>query len=140
MPDDVDEFLPVDHAPSTLPDQYVAAPRLVADNVGIMDGMEVRAPESAATMQGPAMYWFRMRFPLLDDEPIDPMSTALMAADFGNGISSVVPIDTHFFINPDLTVYLHRRPVGEWIAAEAALWDVNGQIGRATQSLYVAGR
>ena len=103
---------------------------------------------------GPATCWFRMTAPLVDDEAVSPLSTALVAADFGNGISNVVSIERHLYINPDLTVYLHRPPEGDWIAndaitwlhpgagamAEAALWDAGGQVGRATQSLYVASR
>ena len=58
------------------------------------------------------------------------------------------------FINPDLTVYLRRLPVGEWVGldagtwlerdaaayAESALYDERGRIGRAVQALYVAAR
>ena len=73
------------------------------------------------------------------------------AADFGNGISSVVPIDSHIFINPDLSVHVTRPPVGEWVAlaavthptdrgvglAESAMYDRDGRIGRAVQSLLL---
>lgn len=55
------------------------------------------------------------------------------------------------FINPDLTIYLHRHPVGEWIAlasetlpdpqgvgvAESRLYDERGPIGRSVQSLLI---
>ncbi len=124
------------------------------ERIGIVDGLEMRAAAGSAVDLGPATYWFRLTSPLVDDDPVTPTDTALVAADFGNGISSVVPIDTHIFINPDLTVYLHRQPQGEWIAndaqtwlepggrslAEAELHDADGPVGRATQSLYVAAR
>lgn len=77
------------------------------------------------------------------------------AADFGNGISA--PLDWNegwTFINPDLTVYLHRLPEGEWIGvdavtwpesrgiavAEAALHDERGRVGRSVQSLLLDRR
>jgi hypothetical protein len=124
------------------------------DRVGITDAVEMRAAAGSAVDLGPATYWFRLTAPLVDDDPVTPRDTALVAADFGNGISSVVPIATHVFINPDLTVYLHRLPEGEWVAndartwmepsgisvAEATLHDSAGPVGRATQSLYVAAR
>ena len=58
------------------------------------------------------------------------------------------------FINPDLTVHLHRLPEGEWVGNDACTWlaphgaslaealltDRNAPIGRATQSLYIAAR
>ena len=151
---DLTEALPVGGVPFAPPEDAETAPRLVEGYVGIMDGMDVRTVSGISTRRGPATYWFKLRAPLVDDEPVDPLSTALMAADFGNGISSVVPIETHLFINPDLTVYLHRRQEGEWVAndaqtwqhpgagsvAEASLWDRAGQFGRATQSLFVAPR
>jgi len=124
------------------------------ERIGITNAVEMRAAAGSAVELGPATYWFRLTAPLVDDEPVTPVDTALVAADFGNGISSVVPIDSHIFINPDLTVYLHRRPEGEWVAndahtwlepggislAEATLHDAAGPIGRATQSLFVAAR
>jgi hypothetical protein len=86
-------------------------------------------------------------------EPLSPLCRACAAADFGNGISSLLP-DTHTYINPDLTVYLHRYPEGEWICldavtriqtdgiglAESRLFDERGPIGTAMQSLIVAER
>jgi hypothetical protein len=58
------------------------------------------------------------------------------------------------FINPDLTLYIDREPVGEWIClaahtfipangietAEAVLYDERGRVGRAIQALLVALR
>jgi hypothetical protein len=58
------------------------------------------------------------------------------------------------FINPDLTLYIEREPIGEWVAlqsemrvtsgsvamAESVLWDEHGRIGRAIQSLLVGRR
>jgi hypothetical protein len=76
------------------------------------------------------------------------------AADFPNGIASELPWDEYVFINPDLTVYVEREPVGEWIGldarmrvasggagfSEAVLYDSQGRVGRSLQSLYVARR
>jgi hypothetical protein len=78
----------------------------------------------------------------------------LAAADFGNGISSVLDWSEHVFINPDLTVHLEREPEGEWIAldartriapdgtgvAESVLSDERGRVGRAVQALLVDRR
>ena len=57
----------------------------------------------------------------------------------------------YVFINPDLTLYVHRLPEGEWIGLEAhtiaephglgiaddRLHDERGYIGRAVQSLFI---
>jgi hypothetical protein len=77
-----------------------------------------------------------------------------LVADSGNGISNVLPIGEWLFINPELTVHLHRYPTGEWLAvdalttlsrggaglAESRLHDLDGPVGRAAQALLVARR
>ena len=82
------------------------------------------------------------------------MQRAAAAADFGNGISWVLPFDRWIFLNPDLTLHLARPPVGEWIGldaltlpsdqgmamAESAVFDESGRLGRAVQSLLLQRR
>jgi len=101
---------------------------------------------------GPATDWIRLRVPLVDGEPTSPLSRVAAAADFGNGISWVLSrLEGWAFINPDLTIYLHRLPISEWVCleavsrvepqgiglAESRLWDERGLIGRSLQSLLV---
>jgi acyl-CoA thioesterase len=76
----------------------------------------------------------------------------LIAADSGNGVSSALDYRQWIFINPDLTVYLHRSPEGEWVCLDAettvtargvglaasTLHDRRGPIGRGMQSLFIA--
>jgi hypothetical protein len=112
--------------------------------------MEIVTVAGAISRPGPATVWFRLRVPLIDGEEPSPLQRVAAAADFGNGVSSVVDWAAGWlFINPDLTVYLHRNPDGEWVAleastlagshgvgiAEAALFDERGRIGRSVQGL-----
>lgn len=103
---------------------------------------------------GPCCAWFRLRHPLVEGEAPSPYQRVAVAADSGNGISAVFDMQSHSFVNCDLTINLLRRPVGEWICldartqlggngcglAESALYDETGLIGRATQSLSVRRR
>jgi hypothetical protein len=103
---------------------------------------------------GPALAWFRFKRPLVDDEWPSPLARVVGAADFGNGVSRVVDFDSYLFVNTDLTVHLHREPVGEWVLLDARtrleahgaglarsiLSDERGQLGLAAQSLFVAPR
>ncbi len=76
----------------------------------------------------------------------------MAVADFGNGVSWVLPRHERWqFINPDLTVALHRLPAGGWVCLEAEtvveghgigqavsrLWDERGRLGWALQSLLL---
>jgi acyl-coenzyme A thioesterase PaaI-like protein len=122
--------------------------------VGYHTAMESRFVAGSFSDRGPATCWMRMRVPLIEGEPITPLSRTLIAADSGNGISNVLDLRQHLFINPDLSVHLHRYPDGEWVClesnttigdggtgmADTALHDERGRIGRAAQSLFVAPR
>ena len=101
---------------------------------------------------GPATDWIRLRVPVVAGEAPSPLARVAAAADFGNGVSWVLSrLAGYRFINPDLTVYLSRMPVGEWVCleavtavephgigmAESRLWDERGPIGRSVQSLLL---
>jgi hypothetical protein len=120
---------------------------------GYHTGMEARLVEGTFG-KTPTVVWMRMRVPLVPGETPSPMQRVLCAADSGNGVSPVLDWRRHTFVNPDLTVYLHRLPEGEWIAmdasttpnpiglglAECALSDERGPIGRSLQSLILEAR
>lgn len=101
---------------------------------------------------GPAFDWIRLAVPVVPDEEPTGWQRAAAAADFGNGISSLVDFDgTTMFINPDLTIHLWREPEGDWVgmdsvthasgtgigASDSAMWDQHGRIGRTNQSLLL---
>ena len=103
---------------------------------------------------GPCTAWFRLRSPIVPGETPSPLQRLAAAGDFGNGISATLSWDDYLYINPDLTLYVEREPVGEWIClesetriardgigvAESILYDERGRVGRATQALLVAPR
>ncbi|MEU3470010.1 thioesterase family protein [Streptomyces sp. NPDC006687] len=121
---------------------------------GYHSSMEARFTRGAFTEPGPATCWMRMRVPLVAGEAVRPLDRVLVAADSGNGIGAVLDIGRYVFVNGDLTVHLHRHPVGEWVCveartsvdpagiglADARLHDEKGPIGRGAQSLFVAAR
>lgn len=118
--------------------------------VGYHTGMEGRLARGRVG-QGPVAMWMRMRQPLLPDQPPSPLQRVMIAADSGNGVSQVLDPRRFTFVNPDLTVYLHRPPVGEWVCldartipqergiglADTRLLDEQGPIGRSVQSLLI---
>lgn len=117
-------------------------------------GAELRYVAGRFEESGPASVWVRLAVPLVAGEEPSPAQRAAAAADFGNGVSSVLDFTRYFFINPDLTVSLWRLPAGEWVCleatthlgtpgvgmAESMLWDERGPVGRALQSLVVERR
>lgn len=113
--------------------------------------MELRSIRGRFEEDGPATVWFRIGVPILADEIPTPFMRVAAAADFANGISRFLEWGRYLFINPDLTVALHRPPEGDWVAldtqswaqpggsgqSEAAIYDERGRIGRSVQTLLV---
>ena len=121
---------------------------------GYADAGEWRFASGGPSALGPAAVWHRLRDTVVAGEEPSGWERVMSIADSGNGISAVLPLADWFFINPDLTVYLRREPVGEWVCMEAetqiepdglglatsVLSDRAGRIGRGNQSLLVARR
>jgi hypothetical protein len=128
---------------------------------GLPDGIhfhtravDARVANGDATRPGPAAAWFRLVVPMLHGAPTSPAMRAIAAADFGNGLSWVVPAERYLFTNADLSLHLMRQPAGEWIGvasetqADASgagtvlsrLYDEQGPIGVAIQTLVLRER
>ncbi len=117
-------------------------------------GVEHRFVAGSFKERGPSTDWIRLRVPVVPEQVPTPLQRVMAAADFGNGISAVAAFSDLIFINPDLTVHLHRLPEGEWVALEARsrleamgvglaqsdLWDERARLGRSLQSLLVEAR
>lgn len=148
-----EEFHPVgarpgpDHAPAPTP--FPAA-----QEIGFHTAIEYRFVTGAFGEPGPAICWIRLKYPIVAGTTPSPLERTLAAADSGNGVSAVLDWNRYLFINTDLTVTLHRQPVGEWVCldavtypqphgiglAESALFDEKGPLGRSTQTLYLGVR
>lgn len=118
------------------------------------DAIEIRFIEGTFSDAGPSTAWIRLRGPLIAGEKTSQLQLMAAAADFGNGISTALPWHEYVFINPDLTLYIEREPLGEWIClesqtiiaqdgiatAESDLYDRRGRVGSATQALLITTR
>lgn len=103
---------------------------------------------------GPGTAWFRLTRPLVGGEEATPLQRLAAAADFGAGLSGTLDRAHYLFMNVDMTLYVEREPVGEWIClqsltripengiglTESVLFDARGRVGRATQALLIAPR
>lgn len=115
------------------------------------DGTEHCLVAGAFGKLGPATDWIRLAVPVLPDVEPTPFQRVVAASDFLNGVSGIIDPAKATYINPDLTVTVHRLPVGEWVAidavtrfdgqgigtAEADLYDEQGRLGRAVQTLLL---
>jgi hypothetical protein len=148
------EGIDVDEAPDLPPPDELPPTPFTGDWAGFHNqGADLRYTEPRQA--GPAKVWIRLKdVRVVPDEEPSPLQRVAAVADFGNGVSSVVDFGGLLFINPDLTVYLDREPVGEWVLldavsrlrgtgrglAESHLFDRRGRIGTSLQSLLVEPR
>jgi hypothetical protein len=121
---------------------------------GYMSAIDIRAARGSLNAPGPGAFWGRMLYPLVPGEEPSPVERALVIADSGNGASLEIDIARWFSVNTELTVHLHREPVGEWICLDAqttlsqggtgiatsVLSDLDGPIGVGAQALLIAAR
>jgi hypothetical protein len=121
---------------------------------GYHSAMEIRFVSGDWLQPGPATVWLRMRRPLVAGEEPTALQRTLVVADVGNGVSASLDFTRFLFINVDLTVQLERMPAGEWIGIDAVtlpqpsgvgssdsvLFDGEGRIGRALQTLLISER
>jgi hypothetical protein len=113
--------------------------------------VEHRFIDTPDRVGGGVFDWIRMIVPVLPDRPLTSLQRIAGAADFANGISHVLPFESHFFVNPDLTIHLFHPMRGEWVGmastthhgphgigmSDTALFDIHGRIGRSNQSLLL---
>jgi hypothetical protein len=124
---------------------------ITRNDVGYWSAHEVKIVEGNWTEAGPGIAWFRLRCPVVTGEPISACSRAAADADFGSGVGNALRFTHTSGINADVTISLHRHPVGEWIClesgsfvnphgvglAETRIHDEQGAIGRAVQTMLL---
>jgi len=135
-------------------DRQVRTPGLPEGVYFHRGAIESRVAHGDPSQPGPAAAWFRLIVPMVHDTPTSPAMRACAAADFGNGLSWVLPAQRYLFSNADLSVHLIRQPIGEWIGVAAEtqadgagtgttlsrLYDEHGPIGVAIQTLVLRER
>ncbi len=144
----------VEVAPDTL--SRVDGP-LGPDHEGFWDAVDVRVVGGELGDARAGQGWFRLLAPLTDADgaralATTPLVRAAATGDFGNGIGAPLAMGgSHRYINPDLTIDLHRLPEGEWLSLAArsvaephgiglttgVLGDRRGVIGSSLQSLFI---
>lgn len=93
----------------------------ITDNP-FMGCLSMRVVKGAFNKPGPGAVWFRLERPMIEGQANSPAMRAVVAADFCNGVSSVLDFRAWTFVNGDLSVNLARDPVGDWVLLDAEMW------------------
>jgi hypothetical protein len=145
--------LPSEPVPPLAPPQpdplFHAVPRFP-----YVDSLEWRFAAGAFDALGPATVWSRPRLPLIEGETTSPLERLLLMVDSTNGVSAELDPMRYMFVPVELTVEVHRYPRTEWVGmrarstiepdgiglARSDLFDEDGYLGAALQTLFVAPR
>lgn len=121
---------------------------------GYIDAVRWLSLRGGLDESGPAKVWARQRIPLVAGEEPTQLQRLMTVADSASGVSSWLDPARWLFINTELTVHLHREPVGEWIGMDAntaigpegvgtatsVLHDQQGPVGNTGQALLIRPR
>lgn len=112
------------------------------------DAVEIRSVDQSFAIPGPGLSWMRLLVPVIAGEEPSPFVLLATLADLSNGNSQSINPREWIFVNPDITLYAHRLPVGEWVGmrsvarqhrtgigmADTLVFDEHGPLGRINQA------
>lgn len=115
------------------------------------DTCELRYLRGSHEDEGPGTSWLRLLSPLIEGRENSPFVMSATIADLAAAAGWERTEDGGNYINPDVTLQLHRQPEGPWLALDAAaeqtgngvammgatLFDDHGPVGRILQSLVL---
>ncbi|MGA9598596.1 MAG: thioesterase family protein [Acidimicrobiia bacterium] len=116
-----------------------------------VDAIEIRSVGDSFVQMGRGVSWIRLRYPVVAGTPNSPLVRVAAVADLGNGNSMALDPVHYLYVNPELTLHLHRLPTEDWVGmdslalqhptgiglADTLLFDTTGPFGRVTQSQLI---
>lgn len=116
--------------------------------------IEIRTIDDSFLTPGAGLSWIRLTVPLVAGEATTPFARTATLSDVGNGNSMALDGREWLYVNPDVTLSLHRCPEGEWLGmrsvayqhqtgigfADSVLFDETGPAGRVGQSQILEPR
>lgn len=113
--------------------------------------LEWRFAEGGFDSLGPATVWARLRIPLVQGQATSGLAGLLTMLDSANGTSCALDFRQWGFVPVDLTLNLHRLPIGPWFGmatrtvidsggigtTTATAFDQTGPVGKSLQTLFV---
>ena len=140
--------------PRAMPPRERCAPLAASETWagGYIDSIEVL--RAAGSVPGEGQAWVRTPLPLLEGEPVSPVTAFLGLVDTANGMNIRLDPRQWAFPNIDLSIHLYRAPEGgpgRWLGLDTlvtigaagvgltstTLHDEAGPVGRAEQILTV---
>jgi hypothetical protein len=116
--------------------------------------IEIRTVDDSFLTPGEGLSWIRLTVPVVAGEATSPFVQTATLSDVGNGNSMALDGREWLYVNPDISISLHRIPKGSWLGmrslahqhptgigfADSELFDEDGPVGRVGQSQILEPR
>jgi hypothetical protein len=103
---------------------------------GYWNAHDVRLVRGNWAEPGPGTAWFRLRCEVVRGEPLSPFARVAACADFGSGVGNPLRMTNAAAINPEVSIHVHRHPVGEWVCLDSGAWAQPSGAGMAETMLF----
>ncbi len=100
------------------------------------DAVEIRSIDGSFMQLGPGLSWFRLKHPVIAGQEPTPFVRLATLADMSNGNSQALDPQAYLYVNPDITLYAHRLPQGEWVGMKSAAYQHQSGIGLADTRVF----
>ncbi len=100
------------------------------------DAIEIRTIDESFLRVAEGRSWFRLHVPLVRGEEVTPFQRMAVMADLANGNSQALDPQRWLFVNPDITLYVERLPVGDWIGMKSVVRQVPSGLGVTASVMY----
>lgn len=141
-----------DGASLAAPDTLAPWPMTSVWPGGYIASLDVRPV--APPLPGRTAAWLSTEVELVAGDTVNPLASYVALVDTANGIAAREDPDRWIFPNVDLTIHLHRQPMGGWVGLDVGvafgptgqgvtstvLHDLTGPVGHAQQILTVRPR
>jgi hypothetical protein len=111
----------------TFPEQSVPRQNKLVEAIPLTGGDFIGA--------GPGTTWVRFVCAVVAGETLTPLESAAMLADFGAGVGPILSPKDWTFANVDISLYLTRPPLGEWLLIDSASESAGNGVGIANSRL-----
>ncbi len=98
--------------------------------------VETRSVDRSMEHRGPGTAWHRLTVPVVSGEDTSLTVQACAIADMLNGVSQTLSTNSWVYVNPDITVYMNRAPLSDWIGIQGHSDPHPGGIGVNQGTLF----
>ena len=130
------------------PDAFAPNPQ---QTLGVLRHVDHRVLAGRDRQAGPGALWVKFGYEVIGGTALSPLARAALASDYVAGRGNMLGADPYSWPNLDISLFLMREPVGEWVLIEAStesdgngtaissgrLADAQGTFARSHQVIFV---